>query len=268
MSEQSVPGDTDTTGDEANWRSTLPEEIREDKTLGKYESVDALAAAHINLQSHLGREKIAKPVTESDWDGVYNFLGRPEEANGYEIELPEDMPDEVKATFSEERLTSFKDTAHKLGLNPSQVAGLAKWQQEQLVNDHTTYSTARNEMTDQGETALREEWGKAYDQNARHAGEAFVKYGGDELGQVMDETGIGNHPAVLRAFANIAKATMSDTELHGNRPENKDNVTLTPEEAKEQASELMAHPAYTDRKHPEHNALVKRVSQIFQRAYD
>ena len=36
-------------------------------------------------------------------------------------------------------------------------------------------------------------------------------------------------------------------------------MALTPEEARAEAATIMSHPAYTDKRHPEHNSMVKKV---------
>ena len=107
-----VSTETKTSG--GDWRSALPEDIRDNPSFAKFNDVTSLASSYVNLQSHLGRDKIAKPVTDSDWDDVYEFLGRPESAYKYEIELPKGLPDEIASQFNDETLSSFKQEAHKL----------------------------------------------------------------------------------------------------------------------------------------------------------
>jgi len=219
----------------------------------------------VNLQSHLGRDKIAKPVTDSDWDDVYEFLGRPESADKYEIELPEGLPDEIASQFNDETLSSFKQEAHKLGLNAEQVKRLVAWQAGNMSNQHEFYKGIIDQSMEQGESALRQEWGRAYDQNLGFARKAFNEYGGDALAAKMESSGLGNDPDVLKAFANIAKTTMADKDLAG--PSSGTHMALTPEEARAEASTIMSHPAYTDKRHPEHNSMVKKVQGLFAQAH-
>jgi ABC-type branched-subunit amino acid transport system substrate-binding protein len=81
----------------------------------------------------------------------------------------------------------------------------------------------------------------------------------------MEASGLGNDPDVLKAFANIAKTTMADKDLAG--PSSGTQMALTPEEARAEASTIMSHPAYTDKRHPEHNSMVKKVQALFNQAY-
>lgn len=255
----------DATTEEVTWRADLPEDIRENPTIGKYDSVEKLASAHINLQSHLGRDKIAKPVTEDDWNDTYDFLGRPESADAYEININEEYPDQVKAAFDEQSLTAYKAKAYELGLNANQTQELLNFYGGNLAGQYAAMEEAQGQSLEEGEKALQAEWGRAYEQNKGFAQKAFEQYGGEELAQVMETSGLGNHPAVLKAFANIAKSTMADKELVG--PTNQSGQALTPQEAKDQAAQLMANPAYTNKRHPEHAGLVKQVQRLFESAY-
>jgi hypothetical protein len=258
-----VSTETKTSG--GDWRSALPEDIRDNPSFAKFNDVTSLASSYVNLQSHLGRDKIAKPVTDSDWDDVYEFLGRPESADKYEIELPEGLPDEIASQFNDETLSSFKQEAHKLGLNAEQVKRLVAWQAGNMSNQHESYKGIIDQSMEQGESALRQEWGRAYDQNLGFARKAFNEYGGDALAAKMESSGLGNDPDVLKAFANIAKTTMADKDLAG--PSSGTHMALTPEEARSEASTIMSHPAYTDRRHPEHNSMVKKVQGLFAQAH-
>ena len=256
---------TEKSTDAGDWRASLSEDIRENPSFSKFKDVNGLAASYVNLQSHLGRDKIAKPVTDSDWNDVYEFLGRPESADAYEVPLPDGLPDEVAAQFTEQKLSSFKQEAHRLGLNANQVKSLVEWQAGNVSEQHEAYKGTIDQSMEQGEIALKAEWGRAYDQNIGFARKAFEEYGGNALAAKMEASGLGNDPDVLKAFANIAKTTMADKDLAG--PSGGTQMALTPEEARSEASTIMAHPAYTDRRHPEHTAVVKKVQGLFNQAY-
>lgn len=248
-----------------DWRSALSDDIKGNPTLEKIKSVDALASSYINLQSHLGRDKITKPVTEDDWNDVYDFLGRPESADAYKVEFGDDVPEEIKAQFDDESMGAFKAKAHELGLTEAQLQGVVGWYAQNQTQAFAQLHEQQGQSIEQAEQELHQKWGRAYEQNVGYAKKAFEEYGGDDLARIMDESGLGNHPAVLEAFANIAKSTMADKDLAG--PTNQGKQVLTPEEAKAEASSIMAHPAYLDKNHPEHTSVVRKVQSLFERAY-
>lgn len=267
MSEENAPVEADTASEAPeSWRDALGEDIKENATLAKYDSVEKLASAHINLQRHLGSEKIAKPVTESDWDDVYSFLGRPEEAAGYEIALNEEWGEGVRNELSDQNLEGFRAEAHKLGLNAAQAQGLINYYGNTVNTGQAAIAEAQGQSLQDAEKALHAEWGQAFDQRLDFAKKAASEYGGDEFVALMEQTGLGNNPAVLKMLANVAQSNMSDKDLAG--PTNGAKQALTPQEARDEATKFMSHEAYLDKRHPEHTKLVKQVQSMFEAAYN
>ena len=71
-----------------DWRSAIPEDIREHKSLSTIKDVGGLAKGFVHAQSMIGADKIAIPgkfATEDDWNPVWDKLGRPESAEAYEL---------------------------------------------------------------------------------------------------------------------------------------------------------------------------------------
>jgi len=110
-----------------DWKASLSDEIRADKSLENIKDVEGLAKSYVHAQKLVGADKIPVPnkfATEKDWDAVYQKLGRPEDASGYKYDLPEDQ------TIDETALKNFSDQAHKLGLLPGQANGMVKFYNE------------------------------------------------------------------------------------------------------------------------------------------
>jgi hypothetical protein len=89
------------------WLEQLPEKLRGDPNVAKYESLDALVQGHLNAVKRMGvkperlltlPEKLddAKAMAE-----VYAKLGRPDTPDGYGLKVADDATDEVKATATE-----------------------------------------------------------------------------------------------------------------------------------------------------------------------
>jgi len=110
-----------------DWKASLSEEIRSDKSLENIKDIEGLAKSYVHAQKLVGSDKIPVPnkfATEKDWDAVYEKLGRPADPNGYKYDLPEDQK------IDETALKSFSDQAHKLGLLPGQANGMVKFYNE------------------------------------------------------------------------------------------------------------------------------------------
>ena len=103
-----------------DWKASLSEEIRADKSLENIKDIEGLAKSYVHAQKLVGSDKIPVPnkyATEQDWDAVYEKLGRPADAEGYKYDLPEDQQIDAEA------LKSSSSQAHKLGLLPGQANG-------------------------------------------------------------------------------------------------------------------------------------------------
>ena len=107
-------------GTSENWRSMIPEEIRDHKSLATIQDVGSLAKGFVHAQSMIGADKIALPgksSTADDWNAVYSKLGRPEDPSGYQINYtpPEGVqPDDGVVQW-------FMGVAHEAGLNNTQA---------------------------------------------------------------------------------------------------------------------------------------------------
>ena len=84
---------------EGNWYDSLPQDMREDQNITKFESVEVLAKSWQHAQKMIGADKIPMPQTDDDWSNVYTRLGRPYEANLYNIEAPEGFDDILVAAL-------------------------------------------------------------------------------------------------------------------------------------------------------------------------
>ena len=144
--------------------------------------------------------------------------GAPEK---YELQFAEGAePDPVA-------LAMFEKTARTMGLSnesAQQLVELYDNLQEQSINDNTEAW---------GKAAAKdEEFGGAnYEGNIKRALGVVQKYGSEEFSHLLDATGLGNHPEVIRVFHRIAKAMGEDT-AGGTGP---GAGKLTPEQARDQA---------------------------------
>lgn len=109
------------------WMSSLPEELRGDPTLGRYKSIDELARGHVEAhKAAKAKAGIALPDGTDESIAAFVQAVRPENADAYEIAVPEGMP----AEFAE----GFKGKAHELGLLPFQVKAIADWNNAQIAD--------------------------------------------------------------------------------------------------------------------------------------
>ena len=185
----------------------------------------------------------------------------PQTPEPYAITRPE-LPDGV--TWDEAFEKAATPVAQKLGLSPTQLQGLADFYAQHQAD--TGLGAMRQRALDEAAAsdALKAEWGAHYDTKLAQASRAARYFGGEQLIAVLNETGLGNHPDLVRAFARAGAFLGEDALRSGGS-----QVTgvLPPDEALKKARGLMARPAYASRAHPEHGALVDEVRQLFEQAY-
>ena len=237
-----------------DWKASLSDEIKADKSLENIKDIESLAKSYVHAQKLVGSDKIPVPnkfATEKDWDAVYEKLGRPKDATGYKYELGENTK------INEDALKTFSDQAHKLGLLPTQANGVVKWYNDMAAQQQQDADTTAMGAREQSETALKKEWGQAYDQQINKAATVAKQVlDADFLNSnLSDGTKIGDHPSFIKAFASLADKMGEDTITQASGP-----AYQTPAQIEKQIGELTQQgSAYWDKRHPNHELAVKEV---------
>jgi hypothetical protein len=239
----------------ADWRSSLPDDLKAEPTLQKYADVPNLARAYVHAQRLIGAEKIPVPgknAKPEDWDFVYSRLGRPESAEGYKFEGVENG-----AAIPEETSKAFAAQAHKLGLSARQAGELHKWYSEVSGKAGGLAEEDRARARDDAEAALKAEWGRAFDRKLQAANGAVSElFDENDIAQ-MKETGLANNPAFIRMMAKVAEQLHEDT-VDGKKVTD----ALSPAEAEAKIAELMKHPAYMNKNDVQHAPILKEVMRL------
>jgi hypothetical protein len=245
--------------DNLDWKSTLPDDLKNDPTLSNFKDVESLAKTVVHQQKQMG-SRIPLPKTEEEFSELYGKLGRPDEAGGYEI----NVPTELSTYFDDGALNEFKNVAHKIGLNQNQVNALIEYQSGAIQHELTNEPAALQAQAEETTATLKQEWGLDYDKNLRAAKRALQVYGDDEIMELMN-TSAGNHPAVVKLFARLGKEVTED--MAQNTQNN--NVAVSPLDAKDEINATMANPKhpYFDASHPEHRTAIERMRQLHEKVY-
>ena len=245
---------TNETPQTTDWKASLSDELRADKSLENIKDIESLAKSYVHAQKLVGTDKIPVPnkfATEDDWKAVYEKLGRPEDPTGYKYELGED------ARINEEALKIFSEEAHKLGLLPSQANGVVKFYNDLVAKDDDAAETTAVAAREQAQADLKKEWGPAYDHNlTRAANVAKQVVDADFLNiHLEDGSKLGDHPAMIKAFAVLADKMGEDNIVQASGP-----AYMTPSQIEKQIGELTQQgSAYWDKNHPNHALAVQEV---------
>jgi len=136
----------------------------------------------------------------------------PATSTDYDLKLPDGSP------LSPEELAATLKEAKEAGLSKEEAEGMLE----------TKDQTARNVIARQNQAfeSTKKAWkdqtakdpqigGENYARNIEIASRAWDKFADAELKKIAEETGIGNHPAVIRAFLRIGNAMSEDRLVRG-----------------------------------------------------
>ena len=104
---------------------------------------------------------------------------------------------------------------------------------------------------------LKQEWGQAYDQKINQASNLAQTVGASALfdTNLADGTKLGDHPVMIKAFAELAAKMGEDSITQSSGP-----IYQTPAQIEKEIGNLtQAGSAYWDKNHPNHEAAVEEV---------
>lgn len=126
----------------------------------------------------------------------------------YELKMPEGI--ELDKAAADE----FTTVAKELKLDQSQAQKLADVAAKQAQRQAENHAKLVESWVEQVK-ADKDIGGDKLDENLGIARKALEHFGSPELRDVLNASGLGNHPAVIRAFLKAGKAISDDTFVKG-----------------------------------------------------
>jgi len=262
VSGQAVPASTGTV---TGWRSDprFPKEYHQEKMFdnikaGSFdEALPTVFKNYVEGQKYIGGAVKIPKVTDppEKWNEFYGKIGRPEKAEDYKINPSGDMQ------LDEARLGGALKTMHGLGLTNQQVQGIMDLYAQDTKASMESYHTTQKQAL----ATLKEEWGPTADRKFIIAQRAAQEYGGKELMEVLDKTGLGNNPAFIRFFADVGELLVEEGFISG-----KIEGVPGPQEAEKQIDAILAdksHPYNSKDNTPAHKQAVEAMKQLHELAY-
>lgn len=237
---------------------SLPEDLRNEPSLRLFSDPASLAKSYVHAQRMIGADKIPLPgksATDDEWRQVYRRLGAPEDPKAYDIKLGADV-------MADREMQAFRAAALEAGLNNRQAGRIAQFIESTVVQAREAQSAGIDQVRQQGEQELRQEWGQAFEQKLSLANRAATTFlGSTELLdtiELSDGRLLGDHPAIVKMFANLANEIGED-RLLGESTE----LVMTPADAQQKISEITRQGTpYWDKFHPEHRQYVDEALRL------
>jgi hypothetical protein len=239
-----------------SFHDTLPDNLRTLPSVTKFKDVPSLAQGYVNLEHHMGKDKIPKPTdswTDEQYNDFYSQIGRPSDSNGYTID---------GAEGDEETWNTYKQAAFDAGLNGKQAQKMAEFLTQTAEQSNIQQEESIDGIRQQTRDLITKEFGAAAKQKVNMANQAAAKYGVSDLLEELElsnGTVLGDVPEIIMMFAQLAEDIGEDT-LVGEASD----LIMTPDEAKRKRTELMMSGPYQDKFHPEHDWYVQEVQRHFQ----
>jgi len=245
-----------------DWRTGLPEDLKVNKTFEKFSSVEALAGSYVNLERHLGQDRISMPESEEDWGQLYDKLGRPEENTNYTLDLPPEMADRLDGLGADEN-GWFKELAYNSGLNQTQAQALYEGYWGMMAGHSDTAAGIDQKEHDDGEMALKKEWLGDTDKNLQVANRQLQAlsedvFGDDTFIELLASKGLSNDPQMAKVLYHLGTQTMED-----GTPVGVGDVSMTKDSVNMKISTLQKSKAYTNKNDPGHKAAVREMQGYF-----
>lgn len=245
------------------WTAGLDDEVVAHLSNKGYADLPAFAKGYMNLESAVGADKIVAPKADGDileWDG-WQKLGTPEDAADYAMAAPEGF-EQYDQTLADDMRSLF----HKARLTPQQAAVIHDGYVERMGNNFAESATETANRQEQEVATLRTELGTAFDQRVVGAKSVVTEYGGDEVQQVLRDSGLDSNPALVRMFSKL-RIALGDNSPQFKDGEESGKFGTTPEMAQDEIAKLRAHPGIHDKTHPENKVLNDKLTRLNQMAY-
>jgi len=259
-----------------NFKDDLPDRQKSFSTIKDIDTIEKLVDSHDHAQRMIGTSRMEIPgegASPEDWNSYYKSGGRPDGDKGsgyilFEGETPK-LPEGV--TRDEEMESWFKEISFNRGLSQNQARGMYEDFME-FQGSSSKKSSETNEKTLQDwDENIKKEFGSAYDQNIDIARQFVKNNGTPEFIEMLNSTGLTNHPEMIKFCYNVGKHTVEHSGLNGGKPGGS-NFILTPEQAKGEITRLESDPQfmknYMSSSNPIlHKEATEKMQKLFSEAY-
>lgn len=147
---------------------------------------------------------IGADITDEDRSRVYERLGRPPSPDKY------DLNGIVPDKYNHSLVDKFKEKAFENGMSNEGVRNMANWYKEVEVAHQENINKQRAQQAEYWKLELQRDFGTKFDENIKYARKGLDAYTDKAFRQYMDESGLGNNPALVKAFAKIGRELSED----------------------------------------------------------
>ena len=237
----------------------LPEGFENREALaGKFNSVEALAKSYNELHSQMGSTaRVPKEgSTPEEWSSFYQKMGAPPEKGGYAI--PEGTDSVTKG-----QLESLRNSAFDKGLTRDQWDSLVDNAITSISETKDSAAKVLDEARNRWAEESKSRYGDDFEGKLARAQRTFQDMLEDdgEVKEILDASGLGNHPKLLELFVQIGEKMSDDTAPTDSGSGHTGSVGILARRGRE----LLKKGSVGNPGHPEYEADYTEYMQIQQK---
>jgi hypothetical protein len=184
------------------WMAQLEGDLKSDKSLSRYKTITEAARAHRELEGKLSKSVVLPDDKSSAEEraAFYKRMGVPADPKEYKLETPK-LPE----GFDYKSEDDFKAFAQKLNLTQAQAKDMHQWHLASMVKALVTNLKAVKVSIDDCKATLRTEFGEKSTEEIGHAIRGLDRFAdkGGVCKKLLAQSGLGNHPEIIKMFARI-----------------------------------------------------------------
>ena len=257
----------------SSFLDSVEDQYRSDPSISKFSSINDLAKEHVNLQSLLGKKGVVVPG-ENDgqeiWDKYRNDMGIPDTPENYS----RSFEGKSEANWDPNIENSMAAAAHAANVSDNQFNALLDAYAQSMKASQESAAVEIGNLNQQNDAVLRKEWGSAYDAKINMGRLALNQMtDGDPNSianvQLSDGTMLGDNPLFIKMMSMMGESLQEKGIIDGGSV---NQTAMTPDDAKNQLSQLMADPEksailFSQDFHPAKQELVKERERLLSFAY-
>ena len=258
-----------------NWRTSLPDDLKNEKVFESIPGKDwseagpLLAKNYLQAQRLVGADKLILPTERSTPEEIAAFrtkLGVPAKPEEYGIKLPDGLTED---RLDKARVDAWRKEMHDAGIPKAAAERLMSKYLSDEFGATQAAAQARVKELENHELSLKAELGVKFDEKLNNARYALKQFGSEKLAEILDSTGLGSHPEVVKLFAAIGEKLSDDSARGGGGGGG--NPLASPETAQHALNEFNRNPenmkALFDKNHANHEYVVKQRTELFQATF-
>lgn len=223
-----------------------------------------LVSSYQNLEKLIGAERAGRTVTmpgdkaePAEVEAFYNKLGRPAEASGYKLDVPEGQSSELSDTA--------KKWFHEAGLTAKQAETVSKHWNGFIAEKTAAQAQAQQEKAQLDQQALTKEWGAAHAQNLQLAQQTRANLGvsNEEVDGIAQTLGLKR---TIELFHKLGQRTGEGDFVAGHGTQDFGGV-MTPAQAKAKITTLRADKTFAKRYFDKDSSALDEMARLHKLAY-